>query len=66
MCEAKVPDGERGLAAHRCGQPAMWAVVTRKRDGSLVFYTPRCDAHLDALKRRHERLGARYLVARIG
>jgi hypothetical protein len=65
-CQEKVPDGGgRGRPDRICGQPARWAVVTRERDGSLAFYTPRCDAHLEAAKRRHERLGLKYLVAQI-
>jgi hypothetical protein len=61
-CQERVQDHESGLAGRGCGQPARWTVVTRKRDGSLAFYTPRCDTHLDTLKRRHDRLGLKYLV----
>ena len=65
-CQEKVPDDDAsGLTGRGCGQPARWAVVTLRGDGSLAFYTPLCDAHLDALKRRHDRYGVKYLVAQI-
>jgi hypothetical protein len=62
MCQEKVPANQSGPTARGCGQPARWTVATLKRDGSLAFYTPRCDTHLDTLRRRHDRLGLRYLV----
>ena len=64
-CQEKVQDDASGLTGRGCGQPARWAVVTLKGDGSLAFYTTRCDSHLDALKRRHDRYGVEYLVAQI-